>query len=87
MKRLPDGTRFFSWLAFTDTCDSVSCVKTVSSRSRARTILIQNPKFGNRPLSRAIEDRCQSALVLVFALEGPTYCSEGFGQRKDVGAD
>ena len=38
-------------------------------------------------LLRAIEDRRQSPPVLAFALEGPSYGSEGLGQWKDVGGD
>src|ERR1700747_1028195 len=38
-------------------------------------------------MSRAIEDRPQSAPMLAFALDGAPYRSEGLGQRKDVGGD
>ena len=38
-------------------------------------------------MSRAVEDRRQSAPMLAFALEGPTHRGERLGQRKDVGGD
>ena len=37
--------------------------------------------------SRAIENRRQPTLMLVFAIEGATHRSEGLGERKDVAGD
>src|SRR6266567_2888467 len=62
----------------------------VSSSARCRTSRETSSHlspFFSRQMSRAIENRRQSAPMLAFALEGATYRSEGLGERKDVGGD
>src|SRR5258707_525561 len=62
----------------------------VSSSARCRqgreTSSRLSPLF-SRLMSRAIEDRRQSAPMLAFALEGATYHCEGLSERKDVRGD
>src|SRR5260370_4303826 len=45
------------------------------------------PRFILRRMSRTIEDRCQSTLMLALPVERATYGGEGLGQRKDLGGD
>src|SRR5438128_877720 len=56
---------------------------TARRRPRCETSFGSSPLFSYQ-ISRAIEDRRQSAPMLAFALEGATYRSERLGERKDV---